>query len=223
MMMNMKTALLKAEAVTILTPVSKTTQTADRVLQLYAKCKELVTKLGRWLRSSPPQWQATVVSSAGGHTHDASGPPVGSIITFPSIWVAGARMNCSASRILLLGIMVRCLRWMSDSPWGSADTSEYTETVETGEEEVRTIIMSVPYFLNWTEEGTTAFPCVNSTTPKSLAGLTCLWPLAIASFSEFITLDQREYLRHRLWGFYEATGSRHAECFLEAMVDRPRL
>ncbi|KAK3943898.1 hypothetical protein QBC46DRAFT_306047 [Diplogelasinospora grovesii] len=218
LLMNMKTVLLKAEAAAIFRSGSRTPQSVERSLELHRKCKETVANLGSWLKSSPPKWQAAAVHTTDealrARTNESVEPPGGRCHTYSSVWVAAKRVNCSASRILLTGIMIRCLRRIY-YPADCTATPDYTEAVRIGEEEVDNIVAGIPYFFNWTgDSATTPFsPCGNPTAPKGLAGLFCIWPLTIAASSEFATENKGQYIRRHLLSFSEATGSKHAELF----------
>ncbi|KAH8770069.1 hypothetical protein F5883DRAFT_458203 [Diaporthe sp. PMI_573] len=217
LVLNMKTTLIRAEADALLTSGPKTAGKIDKALDLLRRAREIVTELGRWLENCHPTWPKFVSGWAKEISDDrldkaATFP--GPLYTFPNVWVAGKHLNTNASRILLAGIIVRCVRWIC-APSDHTKTDDYAEAMRIGCEEVTNVIASVPYFVTWQGDRTTTpyFPCGAPTSPKAYSGVTALYPLLCTGLSEFVTPRQKKWLCGRLMGMSEAMGIKQAEVF----------
>ncbi|KAG6360400.1 hypothetical protein INS49_011459 [Diaporthe citri] len=213
----MKTTLIRAEADALLTPGPKTAGKIDKALDLLRRAREIVTELGRWLENCHPTWPKFVsgwAKEVSDDRLDKAATFPGPLYTFPNVWVAGKHLNTNASRILLAGIIVRCVRWIC-APSDHTKTDDYTDAMRIGYEEVTNVIASVPYFVTWQGDRTTTpfFPCGAPTSPKAYSGVTALYPLLCTGLSEFVTPRQKKWLCGRLMGMSEAMGIKQAEVF----------
>lgn len=217
LVLNMKTTLIRAEADALLTSGAKTAEKIDKALDLLRRARAIVLELGRWLENCQPTWPKYVSGCADDVPDDqlekASAFP-GPLNTFPNVWVAGKHLNTNASRIMLSGIMVRCVQWIC-APADHTETDDYREALRIGREEVANVIASVPYFVNWKGDYTTTpyFPCGTPTSPKAYSAVTALYPLLCTGVSIFATARQKRWLCGRLRFMAEVMGIKQADLF----------
>ncbi|KAF3765668.1 hypothetical protein M406DRAFT_217855, partial [Cryphonectria parasitica EP155] len=215
LMLNMKATLIRAEADALLTTSGpKTAEKINKAVDLLGRAREIVVELGRWLADCHETWPKSVSGWAADVDDDelekaATFP--GPVCTFPDVWVAGKHLNINASRIMLSGIMVRCMQWIH-APADHTQTADYVETMRVGCEEVSNVISSVPYFVNWTGDKATIanFPCGAPTTPKAYSAVTALYPLLCTGLSMFATARQKRWLCSRLMFMSETMGIKQA-------------
>lgn len=217
LVLNMKTTLIRAEADALLTPGPKTAEKIDKALDLLRRARAIVVELGRWLENCQPTWPKYV----SGWTEDVPDDQLdkapafsGPLHTFPNVWIAGKHLNTNASRIMLSGIMVRCVQWIC-APSDHKKTDDYIEAMRIGNEEVAKVIASVPYFVSWTGDAvhTPHFPCGAPTSPKAYSAVTALYPLLCTGLSIFATARQKRWLCSRLRYMSETMGIKQAALF----------
>lgn len=218
LILNMKTARLRAEVDALLKGGSKTTSKIDRALNLLQQARQLLAKLTSWVESSSSTHYAHKVVGYISHVPDdrladAFAFP-GWLFDYPDLWVAGKHLNTNASRVVLASIVARCMVWVC-APCDPTATSDYAEVERLGKDAVASVVSSVPYFTKWSGDSTTTpfFPCGAPTDPKSFAGMICLYPLLATTLSEFATARQKKFIRGRMAYMAEMTGFRQAELF----------
>lgn len=222
LVLNMKTTLIRAEADALLTSGPKTAEKIDKALDLLRRAREIVLELGRWLENCHPAWPK-YVSGFAEDIHDnqlekAAAFP-GPLHTYPNVWIAGKHLNTNASRIMLSGIMVRCVQWIC-TPSDHTKTDDYADAMRIGREEVANVIASVPYFVNWTGDYATTpyFPCGSPTIPKAYSAVTALYPLLCTGLSIFVTARQKRWLCSRLRFMSETMGIMQADLFAKVSL-----
>lgn len=217
LVLNMKTTLIRAEADELLTSGPKTANKIDKALDLLRRAREIVLELGRWLENCHPTWPKTVSGFADDvpdELLEKSAAFPGPLYTFPDVWIAGKHLNTNASRIMLSGIMVRCVQWIC-APADHTMTDDYRDAMAIGHEEVANVISSVPYFVAWTGDWATTpyFPCGAPTSPKACSAVTALYPLLCTGLSCFATARQKRWLCSRLRFMSETMGIKQADLF----------
>lgn len=219
LVLNMKTTLIRAEADALLTSAPKTADKIGKALDLLRRARELVVELGRWLENCHPTWPRFVSGWVDDVPDDKleraeafSGPVYG----FPNVWVAGKHLNTNASRIMLSGIMIRCVQWIC-SPSDHTKTDDYADAMRIGREEVANVIAGVPYFVSWSGDSTTTpyFPCGAPTSPKAYSAIAAIYPLLCTGLSVFATTRQKRWLCGRLRFMSESMGIRQADLFAQ--------
>lgn len=222
LMLNMNTTLIRAEADALLTGGPKTADKIDKALDLLRRARDIVLELGRWLENCQPTWPKSVSGWAAEVPDDqlcrAAAFP-GLVYTFPSVWVAAKHLNTNASRIMLSGIIVKCVQWIC-SPSDCSQIDDYAEAMEIGCQEVSNVMASVPYFVSWMGDYTTTpyFPCGAPTSPKAYSAVTALYPLLCTGLSIFATPRQKRWLCSRLSLMSETMGLKQAELFAKVSV-----
>lgn len=219
LMLNMKTTLIRAEADALLTSGPKTANNIGKALDLLRRAREIVLELGRWLENCQPSfprfisgWVDDVPDIKLETAETFSGP----VYSFPNVWIAAKHLNTNASRIMLSGIMVRCVQWIC-SPSDHTKTDDYAEAMRIGREEVNNVIASVPYFVSWTGDTATTpfFPCGAPTSPKAYSAVAAIYPLLCTGLSPFVTTRQKKWLCGRLRSMSETMGIKQATVFAE--------
>lgn len=213
----MKATLIRSEADALLVPGTKSAEAIEKAEDLLRRTRAIVLGLSRWIEDNLTLWPKFVSAIVGTvaddklHTADAlSGPVYG----FPNILVAGKHLNTEASRVMLAGIVVRCVKWLSE-PGDYTTRLEYVEAMKIGREAVKNVLGSVPYFVGWTGDSMTTplFPCGSPTSPKAYSAITVLYPLLCTGLSVFVTLRQKKWLSSRLHFMSETMGLKQAELF----------
>ncbi|KAJ4415988.1 hypothetical protein N0V82_007014 [Gnomoniopsis sp. IMI 355080] len=222
LVLNMKTTLIRAEADALLTSGPKTADKIDKALDLLRRAREIVVELGHWLENCHPTWPKSVSGFADDVPDELLEKAVafpGPLFTFPDVWIAGKHLNTNASRIVLSGIMVRCVQWIC-APGDHTTTDDYRDAVAIGHEEVGNVISSVPYFVAWTGDCSTTpyFPCGAPTSPKACSAVTALYPLLCTGLSCFATARQKRWLCSRLRFMSETMGIKQADLFAKVRL-----
>lgn len=217
LVLNMKTTLIRAEADALLTSGPKTADKIDKALDLLRRAREIVVELGHWLENCHPTWPKSVSGFADDVPDELLEKAAvfpGPLYTFPDVWIAGKHLNTNASRIMLSGIMVKCVQWIC-APSDHTMTDDYRDAMAIGHEEVGNVISSVPYFVAWTGDSSTTpyFPCGAPTSPKACSAVTALYPLLCTGLSCFATARQKRWLCSRLRFMGETMGIRQADLF----------
>lgn len=229
LVLNMKTTLIRAEADRLLTSGPKTADKVAKALDLLHRAREIVLELGKWLQNCPATYPKSVSGFADEVPDDALETATafpGLLYTFPNVLIAAKHLNTNASRIMLSGIMVRCIEWIC-APSDHTDTDDYKEAMAIGREEVANVVATVPYFCSWTGDAATTpyFPCGAPTSPKSYSAITVLYPLLCTGLSCFVTREQRRWLCGRLRFIAETMGIKQADMFAQVsdfMTARPK-
>lgn len=220
LMLNMKTTLIRAEADRLLTSGGKTANKIAQALDLLRRAREIVLQLGKWLQNCPATWPRSISGFADdippeGSLETATVFP-GPLYTFPNVHIAGKHLNTNASRIMLSGIMVRCVEWIC-APSDHTETDYYNEAMAIGREEVANVLATVPYFVSWTGDAATTpyFPCGAPDSPRAYSAVTALYPLLCTGLSCFATTEQKRWLCGRLRFISETMGIRQADMFAQ--------
>lgn len=219
LVLNMKTTLIRAEADRLLTSGPKTADKIAKALDLLRRAREIVLELGKWLQGCHPTWPKSISGFADDVSDDSLESAIafpGPLYSFPNVHIAGKHLNTNASRIMLSGIMVRCVEWVC-APSDHTETDDYKDAMAIGLEEVGNVIASVPYFVTWSGDPATTpyFPCGAPTSPKAYSTITALYPLLCTGLSRFATTRQKKWLCGRLKAMSETMGIKQAEMFAE--------
>lgn len=225
LVLNMKTTLIRAEADALLTSGPKTAEKIDKALDLLRRARAIVVELGRWLENCHPTWPRYVsgwAEEVPDNKLDSAAAFGGPLHTYPNVWIAGKHLNTNASRIMLSGIMVRCVKWIC-APSDHTRTDDYIEAMRIGRDEVTNVIASVPYFVSWSGDAATTpyFPCGAPTAPKAYSAVTALYPLLCTGLSVFATTRQKKWLCGRLRFMSETMGIKQADLFAQVGLLMP--
>lgn len=243
LLLNMKTTLLRADADRLLdsgsgggSPAVRTPERIEAVMALVRRAQAVLDELGRWVQQQTQggakAQPAFGKAEAGCAADDAAelrplehavAFPGGRLFRFANVWVAAKHVNTDASRVLLAGIVTRCLAWVSGPGGDATRTTEWRAAAAAGTDAVENVVAAVPYFLAWTGDLVTTplFPCGTPETPKGFAGISCLYPLFATALSPFATPRQKRYLYGRLNWISESMGIKPAGAF--ASVSVPKL
>jgi len=209
--MDMRTVFLRAEADKLFNG-PRTATSLYKALKLLNECRGLLAKLNlsEIIRGSQPidHGFGPVLPPS----EKLNGQQDGGPVTFPNIWIASKQLHCYTLRIILAGLMARCTRWICQ-PGGCESTPQYETALESGKQDIENVISCIPYFLSWSDKGTTAVNATFGTTdhPEGLASVLYLQPMLAAGLSEFSTLEQKICIRDFMTQVQGRSGIKQAE------------
>lgn len=219
---NLRVAGLRADTEQALAIMSRTTSNIEKVLQLVRKAESLDQEYLDWERSLPTPWQAKTVAwidSIQGDLTDSMVHP-GRVESYSELGIAFTLNVCRSCRLIVWSNILRCIAWLGE-PQDYRLTSEYTIASQLCSQLIEDITASIPFFFGWEDDGTvplvareTNFACgINEkgSSIKGVSGVFVLWPLFVASCSDFATPSQRIFLKGRMKAIYDTTGMDQAD------------
>lgn len=219
---NLRVAGLRADTEKALTMMSRTHSNITKVLQLVRRAESIEQEYLDWKRSLPTTWQAQTVAwveNIQGDLIDSMVHP-GRVESFSELGIAFAINFCRSCRLVVWSDILRCIAWIGE-PQDYRLTSEYTLASQVSSQLIEDIIASIPFFFGWEADGAvpllareTNFACgINEkgSPIKGVSGLSLLWPLFMASSSDFATPSQRAFLKSRMKAIHQATGMDRAD------------
>lgn len=190
---------------------AKTTQEAMEILGTAQKFEKLVTQsfeaeatelLGERI--------ATPSSSSPSTAADASRD---STLVYSDWWTASRSLNKFAFRLLICHIIADISDWLGDGPNAQFQGSGM-KAAAIAKKDIDSIIASIPYLCAWREGKSrgASSPCGRNdlASTQGITSLLVIWPLYLAGNSRFATVEQKEYIRHKLTWMAENRGVRHA-------------
>lgn len=136
LLLNLKMTQVRSDADKLLRGSARDAQSMQQVLQVLEHARDLLQELDQWVTSAAEHDVATSNGDPdGGRDTEAwaacstekacvmAAFPGHRVLTFANLWVARKHMNSNASRVMLGGIVTRCLSWMC-APADASQTAE---------------------------------------------------------------------------------------------------
>ncbi|TVY81600.1 hypothetical protein LSUE1_G003560 [Lachnellula suecica] len=219
--LNLKIAELKydAEKTTIL--FARTPTNYEKILALLRRAEQLEVESRTWFESLPLSWEARSEAWCDDMGIDYSTSEVhpGRIDSYSEMWIAYHQNIARATRILVWSTILRCVAWLGGGQKDYRLSPEYARAQQACRPLIEDVVASCPYFFGWNKDKNEAmgdksfFACGTQDTGsvKCLWGIFVMWPLFVASSSDFSSPSQKGYLRGRLqyisgtMGIYQAS------------------
>jgi len=99
--------------------------------------------------------------------------------------------------MLIWSTILRCVAWLG-APGDYRLTDEHRQAKQICEQLIEDIVASVPYFFGWNAETDPMSSTKKSQDAKGVSGVFLMFPLWVASRSDFVNASQRSYLSGRL-------------------------
>lgn len=231
------TAELKAEADRSLGTISDDPYKLDKLGQLIQRVKSLDAEIATSLEQLPDSFKGKTVAWQGrarqcpGGSHAQFQAFPGAVDVYPDLWVANLWNVMRSMRLVLAGIVVRCVA-MLVWPRDYRTTEQYSEDVKLRTELISGIVSSVPYHygLIQTPAGLSSRPETPSlergqdSSTKALAGYMLLYSLARIMSEDCIGEALRKWIREQLTYIGDTLGIRYAKALTQVchcMVPRP--
>jgi hypothetical protein len=232
MRLNIKTAELRAELARVMT-LPRTSEHVDITLDLIRRSQMIDQEVVDWMADTPDRWRYKAVSWEDkvlqGDFSNAEVYP-GRVDMYPDFWIASIWNLARVSRIALASVVVRCAAWVC-SPVDYRTTPEYATAARTVVESITDILASVPYHLGWhikrkdvlVVPDVSYFACGTDDVQKMLAGYFLTWPLACIYGQDYMTDNQRAYVRGRLIYIADVVGVKYARLIAKLEVRIPSM
>ncbi|PBP27265.1 hypothetical protein BUE80_DR001619 [Diplocarpon rosae] len=202
----------------------------ERVMNLLRRSEVLEHKYADWLRTLPATGEFSSADWSEFEATDLATSLVypGRLDYFGELWMAVKCNIARSCRILIWSTILRCVAWLN-GPDNYTTTTEYAAASRDCRRLIRDIIASVPYHFGWTP--TTNHSTVNASsheasilaTLKGRAGNFLLWPLYVASGSDFCLPSERLYLCGKLRFMAETLGFNQAAVALKDKILFPSM
>lgn len=218
------TAELKAEAECIFATTSDGPEKLDKLERLIERAKSLDIEITTCLEQLPESFRGSTVAWQGSvRQHNAAAQSQfrafpGAIDVYPDLWVANLWNVMRSMRLVLTGIVVRCVAIIV-SPRDYRTTVQYNEAITLRTELINSVISSVPYHYGLVGRrtglhqctATTSFECGDNSSTKGLAGYFLLYPLARIVNEDCISENLRQWVRDQLTYIGDRLGIRYAK------------
>lgn len=218
--LNFKVAVLRSDAENIFATSSRTVGNMEKVLAILRKVEAIETEYVEWEKNLPASWLCTTVAwieqNPNKDLTNSPGYP-GRLDTYSDLWMASVINLARSTRIFASGLVLRCAAWLY-APMDYRTTPEYIAAAKLGSDLITDIISSIPFHLGWGNEPNheeyhhSSFACGENqtTSPKGLAAMSCIWPLFAAASSDFALESQRTWMLGRLKYIHETVGIQQA-------------
>lgn len=191
-----RVGMLKAEANSLLTTITRIPENVARVQELAAKCKGLDKEITTSLRDLPEGFGWETVAWVG--RPRCSYPEIeafpGPIHVYRDLWIANLWNVMRCMRLVLAALTIRYLAWTS-SPADYRTTREYGITAMMSTTAINDVISSVPFHLGWFSRQNYIYGQFRHSyhrngendSEKCLAGYFLLYPLLCLQCQDFLT------------------------------------
>lgn len=136
-----------------------------------------------------------------------------STLVYSDWWTASRSLNKYAFRLLICRIIADISEWLGDGPDAQFQGSG-AKAAAIAKRDIESIIASIPYLCAWREGKSrgASSPCGRDdvTSIQGITSMMVIWPLYLAGDSRFATVEQKEYIRHKLAWMADNRGVRHA-------------
>ena len=220
--LNLMTANLRAESYELMPTVTQRHLVCiEKVMTLLQKALTLDAAYVSVMARLPAAWHFETVAWI--DEIDQNDLPTsrvcpGRLDAYKEMWIGSVWNLLRASRLIVLGIVIRCAAWLC-SPLDYRSSTEYLQAARTCTDLIADLVASVPSFLN--NSAKNPGNGLNNTSRGSgtaIAGLFAIWPLFAASASDFATEAQRIWLKGRLRFIYEEMGIQMGQVMSEVGV-----
>jgi hypothetical protein len=232
MRLNIRTAELRAELARVMT-LQRTPEHIEVVLDMIRRAQMVDQEIVNWMGSTPVRWQFKAVTwedhvPNGDYTKAEVYP--GRVDMYPDFWIASIWNLGRVSRIVLSSVIVRCAAWVC-APVDYRTTPEYATAARTVVESITDILASVPYHLGWHmrrkdvlfKTDMSSFACGKEEVQKMLAGYFLTWPLACIYGQDYMTDNQRAFVRGRLLYIADTVGIKYANLISKLNIRIPSM
>lgn len=211
--------MLKAEANSLLTTITRIPENVAKVQELAAKCKRFDKEITTSLRDLPEGFGWETVAWVGrprGSYPEIEAFP-GPIHVYRDLWIANLWNVMRCMRLVLAALTIRYLAWRS-SPADYRTTREYGITAKMCTTAINDVISSVPFHLGWFSRQNDKHGQFRHShhrngendSEKCLAGYFLLYPLLCLQCQDFLTDAQRVWVKSRLKYIGDRLGVRYA-------------
>ncbi|PVH76735.1 hypothetical protein DL98DRAFT_496386 [Cadophora sp. DSE1049] len=226
--LNIDMSRLQADNKATTKLVERSTENIEKVIHLLRRAERLEQQYADWVAALPSSWLVRTSDWSDFEPTDLATSLVypGRVYTFGDLWMANKYNVARSCRILIWSTILRCIAWLT-GPYKYMMTNEYIE----GSRKCRTLIedvtSSVPYYFGWTPmtSPATANMFEHSTdiqaSMKGRASIFLLWPLYVATSSDFVSPPERIYLRGKMMYIADNLGVSQAVIALKDGIMHP--
>jgi hypothetical protein len=231
--LNIRTAELRAEVTRMMATLSRTPENIEVMLDMIRRAQMIDQECVNWMNSTPPHWAFKAVTwednVPGGDYSRAEVYP-GRVDMYPDFWISSVWNMARVSRVILASVIVRCAAWVC-APVDYRTTPEYATAARTVVESITDILASVPFHLGWhvkkkevlAKVDISGFACGHEEVQKMLSGYFLTWPLACIYGQDYMTDNQRAYVRGRLNYIADEVGIKYAHLLSKLNVRLPSM
>lgn len=137
-----------------------------------------------------------------------------STLVYSDWWTASRSLNKYAFRLLICHIIADISEWLGDGRDAQQFQGSGMKAAAIAKRDIDSIIASIPYLCAWREGKSrgASSPCGRDdvTSIQGITSMMVIWPLYLAGNSRFATVEQKEYIRHKLAWMADNRGVRHA-------------
>lgn len=226
--LSIRVGELRAEVNRLMTTVSRSPESIELMLEMIRKCQLADQEFVRWSNELPDtfRWETVAweIHVPGGDFSKAEVFP-GRVDAYQDLWVVSVWNLQRVSRLYLASMIVRCAAWVC-SPVDYRTTPEYATASRVCREVVADIVSSVPYQLGWLTKrkdlharlSLSGFACGDEDAIKGLPGYFLTFPLASIYGLDYISDDQRTWVRGRLEFIGDQLGIRYAHILKQVRI-----
>lgn len=214
-----RTTDVRAELTELLTSVTHTPDSIQRVRDIMRDCHSLNQGFVQWSKSLPEHYQHTAVAwVTESERNDGDGVEAyqGRVDAFRDPWLTCVWNMMRCSKLELARMIARCAAFIH-FPTDYRTTAEYSTVSTISTQVIVDLIASIPYQLGWFSERrnllphVASFACGDDGLPKSLSGCIAVWPLRYIQQQDFSTPSQREWATSQLRYIGSRLGVRYAD------------
>lgn len=224
--LGIRTGELRTKVNHLLLVVARTPEDIAQMNEVVQKCKALDKELVSWSKTLPDSFDWKMVAwqdNIPQQQYAKSEVFPGRVDAYQDLWVTNLWNVMRCARIVLASLVTRCTAWLC-APIDYRTTPEYAATSRICIDAIADIIASVPYQLGWFSKhkdllekaglsssdcGVSAFGCGEDDAEKGLSGYFLLWPLTCIQGLDYLTENQRIWVKGRLVCIGNQLGVRH--------------